>query len=174
LADGRRSILETHHKTSVVLASFLITVAGWWAWNAFLSGVYAPAPSPYDVRGGFASGFGADPAWWLTLLLVLTVLVVAELGYKAVKRSLVVAGLWKYRWQWLAWWRREKPARCGRPAEGDGLDDPEEWGLELWQEMERDPVVRERLRLMLKAEEDGVEVGEDAEAVELVSVSRGV
>jgi phospholipid-translocating ATPase len=92
--DPSNSILETHCKTVIVLVSFAITVSGWWAWNAFLSGVYAPAPTPYGVRNGFVSGFGKDPSWWLTLVVVLFFLAALELTYKAVKRFLIVTGAW--------------------------------------------------------------------------------
>ncbi len=142
-----------------MLVSFFITVAGWWAWNAFLSGVYAPTPSPYDVKHGFLSGFGTDHIWWLTMLFVLGFLAVMELGYKAVKRNLVVMGIWKYRWRWLSRTGLRKLFRSRR-AVGPGLiledeEDDEEWDLELWQEMEREPAVKERLKMMIQ-EENGL------------------
>ncbi|KAF1986865.1 phospholipid-translocating P-type ATPase [Aulographum hederae CBS 113979] len=74
--------LETHHKTLVVLISFTITVGGWWAWSALLSGAYDQERSPYAVRGGFIQTFGRDPVWWATLVLVLVALVVLEAVYK--------------------------------------------------------------------------------------------
>ncbi|KAI1505286.1 P-type ATPase [Biscogniauxia marginata] len=123
-------IIETHHKTAIVMGAFGITVAGWWAWNAFLAGIYAPQPSPYSVRGGFTNTFGKDPIWWLTLIVVVLVLISVEYAYKAVKRNLVVAGLWK----WPPWKSR------------DNSDHLEEWNVEVWQELEKDPVMRERLR----------------------------
>jgi phospholipid-translocating ATPase len=122
----------------VVLVSFFVTFAGWWAWNAFLSGVYAPAPSPYSVRDGFKSTFGPDPVWWLTLVVVVAVFCLMELTAKTARRNLVVAGLWK----WPPWQRKVLS------------DSVEEWDVELWQEMEQDPVLRERLRLMAKGGED--------------------
>jgi phospholipid-translocating ATPase len=126
----------------VVLICFFITVAGWWAWSAFLSGVYAPAPTPYAVRDGFRDTFGRDPVWWLTLVAVLAVFAVAEVAAKVVRRNLVVAGMWK----WPPWKRRELSGRM------------EEWDVELWQEMEQDPSIRAQLARMCRAEEEVVGV----------------
>ena len=129
-----RSILETHHKSHIVLASFFVTVAGWWAWNGFLSSIYAPGVSVYAVRNGFTQTFGRDAVWWSTLWVVLMVLFLLELCAKTLKRNLVVAGLWK----WPTWRRR------------DSADGMVECDVELWQELEKDPVVRERLRMMAR------------------------
>ncbi|KAI1491977.1 P-type ATPase [Biscogniauxia mediterranea] len=125
-------IIETHNKTAIVMGAFGITFAGWWAWNAFLAGIYTPQPSPYPARGGFTNAFGKDPIWWLTLIVVVLVLISVEYAYKAIKRNLIVLGLWK----WPPW--------KGRDA--DDRDHLEEWNLEVWQELEKDPVMRERLR----------------------------
>ncbi|KAH9884700.1 P-type ATPase [Xylariomycetidae sp. FL2044] len=123
-------ILETHHKTCVVMGAFGITFAGWWAWNGFLDGLYTPQPSPYPARGGFTNTFGKDPVWWLTLIVIVLALIMIETVYKAVKHNMVIAGMW----QWPPW-------KANGPTEN-----LEEWGLEVWQELEKDPVVRERLR----------------------------
>ncbi|KAG8160657.1 hypothetical protein KVR01_008921 [Diaporthe batatas] len=142
-------IIETHFKSSLVLGSFLITVAGWWLWQAFLAGVYALQPSPYNVRGGFFSTFGKDPGWWMTLLLVLIVLFVAELGFKMAKRTLTIMGLW--RWG-RGWWKRLKSwKKAGKEDWMEG--NLEDWNLGLWQEMEKDPLVRQRLRGILQDED---------------------
>ncbi|KAI0852939.1 phospholipid-translocating P-type ATPase [Daldinia vernicosa] len=136
-------ILETHYKSAVIMGAFVITLAGWWAWQGFLSGVYAAQPSPYPARHGFEDTFGRDPLWWLTLIVILLVLISIELVYKTVKRNMIVAGTW----QWPPWKQR---------SPDDGL---EEWGLQIWQELEKDPVMRERLRKACM-EEGEVENGE--------------
>ncbi|KIH92501.1 hypothetical protein SPBR_02177 [Sporothrix brasiliensis 5110] len=87
-------ILIAHNKTAVVLAGFGITVAGWWLWCIFLALAFTPSPSPYDVRGGLFTGYGRNLSWWTTVLIALTVLTVIELGYRAAKRNLAIAGLW--------------------------------------------------------------------------------
>ncbi|KAK2026044.1 phospholipid-translocating P-type ATPase [Colletotrichum zoysiae] len=141
-------ILETHHKSAIVMACFFITFSGWWAWNGFLSSIYAPAPSPYSVRDGFSKTFGADWAWWLTLIVMITTFVLMETIFRTLQRSLILAGLW--RWPWV----RKEDDVCA-----------DEWRLELWQELEKDPVVRKRLRKL--ARDEGDDEDEDDKADEL-------
>ncbi|ROW16574.1 hypothetical protein VPNG_01460 [Cytospora leucostoma] len=144
-------IIETHYKSSVVLFSFFITVGGWWAWQAFLAGVYAPQATPYDVRGSFFDTFGKDPGWWLTLLLVLFVLFVLDVSFKMAKRTLTTFGLW--RWSGGCFRRVKRWKNTTREDWADG--NIEEWDLGLWQELEKDRKVREQLRSMLEEEESG-------------------
>ena len=80
-----RRLLETHNQTLIVYFSFGITFGGWWAWNAFLAGVYTSNLSPFDVRHGFIQGFGRDVNWWATFTLVLMLLIVLEIAMKAGK-----------------------------------------------------------------------------------------
>ncbi|CAM1506844.1 Fc.00g064850.m01.CDS01 [Cosmosporella sp. VM-42] len=123
-------IFETHYKTTVVMCSFFITTIGWFAWLSFLDAVYAPVPSgTYDIRNSFTQLWGDDAIWWATVFIVLGFIGMLELVIKVVKRYLLMAGLWK----WPPW-------KQGR--DGDNI---EEWDLELWQELEQDPVVRARL-----------------------------
>lgn len=95
-----------------------------------MSAVYNTGVNTYAVRNGFLKTFGGDALWWLTLIITMAVLICLELGFKAVKRNLIVGGLW----QWPPWKKR---------ALGDSA---EEWHLELWQELEQDPFIRARLR----------------------------
>ncbi|KAL2190051.1 phospholipid-translocating P-type ATPase [Thermothelomyces heterothallicus CBS 203.75] len=147
-------ILDTHYKTGIVIGSFFITVGGWWIWQVFLAGVYAPGVWPYAVKDGFFSSFGPDPAWWAALFGALGVLACIELAYKSVKRNLIVAGLWKFGWKWLRWstWKAAfgRAAAAGAAAwtEEGTRASLEEWDVELWQVMEQDPAIRETLRRM--------------------------
>lgn len=121
-----------------------------------LSAVYPPSPSgPYAIRGTFTKVYGDDPIWWATLFITLSILGGIELVGKAGKRNLRVAGLW----QWPPW------------EKGSLTDNVEEWDLELWQEMEKDPAVRERLRKLADDEPEEKEEEEEEEVV-VVSVSR--
>ncbi|CAK7215997.1 drs2 neo1 protein [Sporothrix bragantina] len=189
----RLFLLNTHYKTAIVLAGFGITVAGWWLWCIFLALAYSPSPSPYDVRGGFFTGFGRTLSWWTTLLIAMTWLLILELGFRAIKRNLAIAGIWgraaplgsktQKVWSWFAAIRRFFFCGMGDPAgdnttvvqrrggNGDDYDDElddefdggngdgsnrnsgEEMEMSadklhvgLWQEMEKDPGVRARLR----------------------------
>ena len=161
-------ILDTHYKTDIIIGSFVVTFAGWWAWQAFLAGVYAPGVWPYAVRGGFFSSFGPDPAWWLALIGVLGLLACIELAYKSVKRNLIVAGMWRLGWKWLRWstWKTAFWSRPGGGAvwAGEGTKRAlEEWDVELWQVMEQDPAIRETLRRMSRFGYDKEGEDEDLE-----------
>ena len=132
---------------------FGVTVVGWWIWQCFLAGVYAPGVWPYAVRGGFFASFGPDPAWWAALGAVLGLLIAVELAYSAVKRNLIVMGLWKWGWKWLEWstWKRAFGVSTRGPVwSGDGAAQAslEDWDVALWQAMEKDPEIRETLRKM--------------------------
>lgn len=151
-------IIETHYKSAITLASFFVTVIGWLApWQSFLAGIYTEQPSPYDVRHGFFDTFGRDPGWWLSLIGALTVLFLLELGFKMAKRSMLILGFW--RWS-RDWWKRGK--RWRRKKSDWMNSNLEYWDLGLWQEMEKDPGVKEKLRAILEAEEIGLVAAEEA------------
>lgn len=86
LINFKLLVLELHHKTAVTAAGLLLSVAGWFLWNLFLSAIYKRRASPYAVRDGFVYGFGRVPAWWLTLVMVLAAVVVFELAVTALRR----------------------------------------------------------------------------------------
>ena len=134
-------MIETHYKTRIVSVSFVITVSGWWAWNAFLSGAYSSNLSPYDIKHGFTNGFGKDPVWWLVLVLTLAVLFTIELVWKSLRRNLAVAG------RWPPW--KLKSEQSEKNAED--LD------LEIWQESQREAGVRENLRKIAHGEGVGAD-----------------
>ncbi|KAK9780890.1 putative Phospholipid-transporting ATPase [Seiridium cardinale] len=140
-------IIETHNKSAIVLVGFTITIIGWWLWNVILAAVYNPGVNTYAVRNGFTKTFGADALWWLTLIIAMAVLVCLELGFKAIKRNLIVGGLW----QWPPWQKR---------AVGESAED---WHLELWQELEQDPLMKEKLRQINEGERDEEDVATLAE-----------
>jgi phospholipid-translocating ATPase len=122
-------VIETHYKTLVIGIGFGITVAGWWAWNAFLAAAYSDNLSPFDVKHGFDKGFGKDPAWWAVLIAALAILVTFEYMWKSIRRNLAFAGWWPL-------WRRRRT---------QGAKNAEEMDLEVWQEMQRDPDIRAKL-----------------------------
>ncbi|EXK47997.1 hypothetical protein FOXG_00454 [Fusarium oxysporum f. sp. lycopersici 4287] len=145
-------IFETHYKSTVVMASFFITTVGWFAWLCFLDAAFAGRPSgPYAIRNSFTEAFGADAVWWATLFIVLGLLGLFEIVLKCVKRLLLIAGLW----DWPPW---------GKSRRGENI---EEWDVELWQELEQDPALRERLKRLARDEqveeedefENGIEEG---------------
>ncbi|TWU74553.1 hypothetical protein ED733_006234 [Metarhizium rileyi] len=145
-------IFETHNKSAIVMCSFFITTWGWFAWLSFLDGVYAPGPEgPYQIRHTFTRAFGNDAVWWATVFIVLALLGLLELVGKSIKRHMLVAGAW----HWPPWETRRLSHNM------------EEWDLQVWQEMEQDPKVRERLRRLANDEETMEDVeAEDAFDVE--------
>ncbi|KAF9769474.1 hypothetical protein IL306_013081 [Fusarium sp. DS 682] len=141
-------IFETHYKSAIVMASFFITTIGWFAWLCFLDAAFGAKPSgPYAIRNSFTHRFGADAVWWATLFIVLGLMGLFEIVLKCVKRLLLIAGLW----DWPPW---------GKSRRGENI---EEWDVELWQELEQDPALRERLKRLARdeqvEEEDELEAG---------------
>ncbi|KAM0203709.1 hypothetical protein ACHAPI_000708 [Fusarium lateritium] len=149
-------IFETHYKSVIVMVSFFITTIGWFAWLSFLDAAYAPAPSgPYAIRDSFTTLFGDDAVWWATLFIVLGLIGLFEIVLKSVKRSLLMAGLW----DWPPW---------GKSRRGENI---EEWDVELWQELEQDPALRERLKRLARDEQ--VEEEDDVDLAQ-ISIEEGI
>jgi phospholipid-translocating ATPase len=127
-------IFETHCKSNIVLVSFGITTSGWWAWNVFLSAAYNPEPAPYGVKNGFLHQFGLDCIWWLTLILHVSVLVVAYVTFKVGRKYLP----------------HSKAFALLIPQRANRRTDDCEVDIEYWQELEQDPLVREKLASLAK------------------------
>lgn len=142
------SVIETHYKSAIVIGAFSITVSGWWAWQAFLSGVYTLQPSPYAGRGAFVNTFGKDTLWWALLFGVLLILIGLDFIFKFVKRNLIVYGFWS----WPPWRKREVDVDVDVDERPENC---ENWDRQLWQELEQDPVVRARLEETLREEKEG-------------------
>ncbi|EFX02366.1 haloacid dehalogenase-like protein [Grosmannia clavigera kw1407] len=168
-------ILHTHHKSVPVLIGFWLTVFVLWFWNIFLSLAHSASPSPYDVRGGFFHEFGRDLSWWLTLIIVVTALTVIDLSYAAVKRNLRFRNIWQSKegrqgrhlllWPPAFWGRKRSSSDTNNEdscADKDDTSDDsasmempaDELDLEVWQDLERDPAVRAKLRQMSGEEDD--------------------
>ncbi|KAH6669810.1 hypothetical protein B0J14DRAFT_104520 [Halenospora varia] len=79
-------ILEFHYKTWIPIFGAFMTFAGWWAWNLFLSAIYANTAGPYSVRDGFVHHFGKNLTWWAVLFIVSGVLLAFEVLIDVVKR----------------------------------------------------------------------------------------
>ncbi|KAI1433314.1 hypothetical protein GGR50DRAFT_696230 [Xylaria sp. CBS 124048] len=141
--NWKLTIMETHYKTSIIIGAFGITTSGWWAWQAFLSGVYTPQPSPYAGRGAFVNTFGKDALWWSLLVSILFILISLDVGLKIAKRALISHGLWS----WPPWRKAADP--------DENAENCENWDRQLWQELEQDPVVREHFRRVLEDEGEG-------------------
>jgi phospholipid-translocating ATPase len=127
-------IFETHFKSSIVLVSFGITISGWWAWNIFLSAAYSPNATPYGVKNGFLHQYGRDWIWWLTLILQVTILMIAYIAIRVGKRYLS-------RPRFFASPRSQVVNLRAGDCEVD---------IEHWQELEHDALVRGKLASLAK------------------------
>ncbi len=132
------------------MCCFFITTVGWFAWNAFLSGVYAPSPSgPYAIRDTFTNTWGRDATWWATVFIVLALLGLMDISIMIVKRNLRIVGMLNWPpWKRGAWL-------------GDGVCQPGDLHMKVWQELEQDPDIRVQLKRM--AREGDFEDEEDEE-----------
>ena len=70
----------------VTFAGFALSIIGWFLWNLALSGAYTEQYGTYLVHGAFIHDFGAQPVWWLTVIIALGGLTVMELTVQAVRR----------------------------------------------------------------------------------------
>jgi hypothetical protein len=132
--------------------------------------VYTSNISPYDVRGGFIHGFGTDPDWWATFALVLIILIMLEVAFKAGKQYLrrtLVTRSWRKNEagprQSEDSWRedelqREKESKSGTPSWRRPWQRRKkmgnEWDVGLWQEIEAEGGLSEMV-LALNAGFDG-------------------
>ena len=81
-------LMEMHNRTIITLGAFCLSLLGWFLWNILLAVLYSRHPGPYVVRDGFLKGFGRTPMWWLVTFIVLSGVVVFELGVTALRKSL--------------------------------------------------------------------------------------
>lgn len=77
------------------------------------------------------------------MLITLTVMTVIELIWKTVRREFAVSGIW--------------PPWKGFTGPKNGSSTAEELDLGVWQEMQNDRVIRERLRELAGEEEEKAE-----------------
>ena len=99
-----------------------------------LSTAYDDEVTPYAAKHAFVNHFGRDPTWWLTLVLVLALLVVIESAYKIAMKNLADFGLFQSkRWRF-----------------GKGVHP--ECDVKLWQEMEANPEIKARLKMLALGE----------------------
>ncbi|KAK8170391.1 hypothetical protein BC567DRAFT_210210 [Phyllosticta citribraziliensis] len=80
--------LEMHTKTVTAAFSFICSVGGWFLWNIILSATYQKN-GIYDVRGSFFDNdrFGRNALWWLSLIMIVTTVVVFEIGVATLRAA---------------------------------------------------------------------------------------
>jgi phospholipid-translocating ATPase len=75
-----------HNKSIVVAIAFLCSVGGWFLWNIILAATYHNNKI-YDVKDGFFVRFGRNALWWLTLILIVSSVIVFELGVGSLRAA---------------------------------------------------------------------------------------
>ncbi|KAF2398847.1 phospholipid-translocating P-type ATPase [Trichodelitschia bisporula] len=81
------ALLETHTKTLLTAASFVLSIGGWFLWNIILATTYTHNVI-YLVKGAFLTSFGRNPLWWAVLLLIIAAVVVFEVSVKTARVAL--------------------------------------------------------------------------------------
>ncbi|KAF2646143.1 phospholipid-translocating P-type ATPase [Massarina eburnea CBS 473.64] len=79
--------IETHSKTWTNALALFISIGGWFLWNSILALRYSPSTPIYHVHNSLFATFGRSLSWWLSLLLILSSVLVLELGVAAVRTA---------------------------------------------------------------------------------------
>ncbi|KAL9624254.1 MAG: hypothetical protein Q9160_001501 [Pyrenula sp. 1 TL-2023] len=80
-------IIEMHNKSIVALLSVFLSIGAAFLWNIVLAEVY-PLTAPYKARGAFFDGFGQNPTWWMTLILIIICVYMLEFSVSAFRKRL--------------------------------------------------------------------------------------
>ncbi|OKL60853.1 hypothetical protein UA08_03203 [Talaromyces atroroseus] len=80
-------VLEMHNKSIVVAITMFLTVGAPFLWNLVFAAAY-PLTTAYRVRGGFFTGFGQNPTWWLTLIFIIICVYMYELSISALRKAI--------------------------------------------------------------------------------------
>lgn len=79
-------IIEVHNKSIVAGISIFLSTGAAFLWNILLAAVYPPT-SIYKAHGGFFTGFGQNPTWWMTLIFIVVCVYVLEFSVEAFRKS---------------------------------------------------------------------------------------
>jgi phospholipid-translocating ATPase len=79
-------LLTMHNVSFANLIAIILSVGGWFVWNLLISGIYSNN-TEYDVKGGFTTRFGRSGAWWLTLIVGLSVVAVVEIAVETIRAA---------------------------------------------------------------------------------------
>jgi phospholipid-translocating ATPase len=69
------------------LIALTLSIGGWFLWNIILSAIYPTKNKIYTVKHGFFDHFGRNILWWLTLVLILSSVIVFELGVASLRAA---------------------------------------------------------------------------------------
>jgi phospholipid-translocating ATPase len=75
-----------HNKSVIALGSIVLSLGAVFLWNLILGAVY-PNDKLYHVRHMFFVGFGRNPLWWLTIIIIVLSVAVFEFGVASLRSS---------------------------------------------------------------------------------------
>jgi phospholipid-translocating ATPase len=81
----RHRFIETYKKTYMNLIAILISIGGWFLFQIFLSAFNPFKVDTWFIRGAFLFGFGKSLVWWLPFILILSAVVLLELGFQSTR-----------------------------------------------------------------------------------------
>jgi phospholipid-translocating ATPase len=75
-----------HNKSIIALGSIFLSLGAVFLWNMILGAIY-PNDKIYHVKHSFFVGFGRNPLWWLTLILIVLCVAVFEFGVASLRSA---------------------------------------------------------------------------------------
>ncbi|KAI5840221.1 phospholipid-translocating P-type ATPase [Morchella snyderi] len=86
LVSAKLQLLETHNKTVIVAATFVLSVGGWFLWNIILGETYSNNVI-YNVKDGILRRFGKDLTWWLVYIFCLSACLILDLALISIRAA---------------------------------------------------------------------------------------
>ncbi|OCK80446.1 phospholipid-translocating P-type ATPase [Lepidopterella palustris CBS 459.81] len=87
IISSKMQLIEMHNKSIVVCIALFCSIGGWFLWNILLDVLYKKNSPIYHVRDAFFSSFGRNALWWLTLILIVSSVIILELGVGSLRAA---------------------------------------------------------------------------------------
>jgi len=87
IISSKMQVLEMHNKSITAVIAIFLSVGGWFLWNLLLSVMYGNN-TIYNVKDGLLDRFGQNGLWWLTLILVVSSVILFELGVSSMRAAI--------------------------------------------------------------------------------------
>jgi len=88
LITMKMQLVEQHNISIIAATAFILSVGAVFLWNIILAAIY-PHDAIYHVRHAWFVGFGRNPLWWLTLLLIVLCTAVLEFDVASLRAAWV-------------------------------------------------------------------------------------
>lgn len=86
LVSAKLQLIETHNKTVIVAATFVLSIGGWFLWNIILGETYSNNVI-YNVKDGILRRFGQDLTWWLVYIFCLSACLILDLALITIRTA---------------------------------------------------------------------------------------